>query len=135
MAQGSYGFAFSPDGRWLYYRTGCTRNGEACDLERIDPAAADAKPERIADGVKSFEFVPGDPGRLLLTWKRLDRDALDVAVWDGGKVTTVDTYVLPGSARFLGRGRPRGWPTWSSTRSGRASTWRTLPAAEAAAGQ
>lgn len=107
VAQGSYGFAFSPDGRWLYYRTGCTRNGEACDLERVDPAAPAGKPERVADGVKSFEFAPGDPGRLLLTWKRLDRDALDVGVWAGGKVTTVDTYLLPGSARFLGPGGDR----------------------------
>jgi hypothetical protein len=102
VAQGSYGFAFSPDGRWLYYRTGCTRSGEACDLERIDPASAGGKPERIADGVKSFEFAQGDADRLLLSWKRVDRDALDIGAWAAGKVTAVDTYVLPGSARFLG---------------------------------
>ncbi len=102
VAQGSFGFAFSPDGRWLYYRTRCTRSGEACDLERIDPADAASNPEPIAEGVKSFEFDPRDPGRLLLGWKRLDRDALDVGVWEAGKRTSVDTYVLPGSARFLG---------------------------------
>lgn len=103
ITQSSYGFGFSPDGRWLYYRTGCTRNGEACDLERI-PVASDARPERIADAMKSFEFDPRDPGRLLVSWKRLDRDALDLAVWDGGKLVTVDTYVVPGSARLLGAG-------------------------------
>jgi hypothetical protein len=102
ITQGSYGFAFSPDGRWLYYRTRCTRNGEGCDLERIAAAAPDGKPEKIAEGAKSFEFDPRDPGRLLVSWKRLDRDALDIAVWEGGKLVTVDTYVLPGSARFLG---------------------------------
>jgi hypothetical protein len=102
ITQSSYGFAFSPDARWLYYRTSCTRNGEGCDLERVAVAAgAEARPEKLAEGMKSFEFDPRDPARLLVTWKRLDRDALDVAVWQDGKLVTVDTYVLPGSARFL----------------------------------
>jgi hypothetical protein len=101
IAQASYGFAFSPDGRWLYYRDRCTRNGEGCDLERVAVAGADARPETIAEGMKSFEFDPHDAARLLVSWKRLDRDALDIAVWDGGKLVTVDTHVLPGSARFL----------------------------------
>jgi hypothetical protein len=52
--------------------------------------------------VKSFEFDPRDPRRLLVTWQRKDMVALDVAVWEGGKLTSVDTAVLPGSARFLG---------------------------------
>jgi hypothetical protein len=104
VAQGVFGFSFSPDGRWLYYRTRCTRNAEACDVERVPAAglAPGAKPEAIAQGVKSFEFDPRDPGRLLVTWQRMDRDALDLAVWEAGKLTTVDTYVLPGSAQFLG---------------------------------
>jgi sugar lactone lactonase YvrE len=104
VATGSFGFAFSPDGRWLYYRTRCVRNAEACDLERVPAAglAPGAKPERIADGVKSFEFDPRDPGRLLLGWQRADLVALDVGVWEAGKLTRVDSAVLPGSARFLG---------------------------------
>jgi hypothetical protein len=104
VAQGVFGFAFSPDGRWLYYRTRCTRNAEACDLERIpaEGLASGTKPEVLANGAKSFEFDPRDPGRLLLTWKRVDRDARDVAVWEAGRLTQIDTYVLPGSARFLG---------------------------------
>jgi hypothetical protein len=104
IAHGVFGFAFSPDGRWLYYRTRCVRNAEACDLERV-PAAGSApggKPEAIAPGVKSFEFDPRDPGRLLVTWQRMDMVALDVALWANGKLTRVDTAVLPGSARFLG---------------------------------
>jgi hypothetical protein len=107
ITQGSYGFAFSPDCRWLYYRTRCTRSGEACDLERVPVGPAHGTPEKIAEGIKSFEFDPRDPGRLLVTWKRLDREALDVAVWEGGRLRTVDTYVLPGSARFLATGSPR----------------------------
>ncbi|HEX9051442.1 MAG TPA: hypothetical protein VF841_13000 [Anaeromyxobacter sp.] len=104
IAQGVFGFAFSPDGAWLYYRTRCVRNAEACDLERVPSSgrAPGAAPERIAEGVKSFEFDPRDPGRLLVTWQRKDMVALDVAVWERGKLTGVDTAVLPGSARFLG---------------------------------
>ncbi len=104
VAQGAFGFAFSPDGRWLYYRTRCVRNAEACDLERVAAAglAPGAKPEVIAQGVKSFEFDPRDPGRLLVGWQRMDMVALDIGVWEQGKMTSIDTAVLPGSARFLG---------------------------------
>ncbi len=104
VAQGVFGFAFSPDSKWLYYRTRCTRNGEGCELERV-PAAGlqkDAKPELIAQGMKSFEFDPRDPSRLLVGWQRTDSQALDIAVWQGGKLLRVDQRVLPGSARFLG---------------------------------
>jgi hypothetical protein len=104
IATGAFGFAFSPDGKWLYYRTRCVRNAEACDLERIPAGGlpAGGKPERIADGLKSFEFDPRDPGRLLLGWQRADLVALDVGVWEAGKLTRVDAAVLPGSVRFLG---------------------------------
>jgi hypothetical protein len=105
IARGVFGFAFSPDGRWLYYRTRCVRNAEACDLERVPATglATGGKPEVVAPGVKSFEFAPGAPGRILLGWQRMDLVALDLAVWEDGKLTSIDTAVLPGSARFLGR--------------------------------
>lgn len=104
LAEGVFGFAFSPDGRWLYYRTRCTRNGEACDLERVPASGlgAGAKPESIAEGVKSFEFDPRNPERLLVGYQRMDLAALDIAVWSGGRLTAVDRAVLPGSAQFLG---------------------------------
>ncbi len=103
VARGVFGFSFSPDGKWLYFRTRCVRNGEACDLERIPASgSAGAPPAAVAQGVKSFEFDPRDPSRLLVTWQRMDMVALDVAVWEDGKLTSVDTAVLPGSARFLG---------------------------------
>jgi hypothetical protein len=52
--------------------------------------------------VKSFEFDPRDPGRLLVTWQRADLAALDLAIWKGGVLTAVDQGALPGSIRFLG---------------------------------
>jgi dipeptidyl aminopeptidase/acylaminoacyl peptidase len=104
VATGVFGFSFSPDGRWLYYRTRCVRNAEACDLERVPASglAPGAAPERIAEGVKSFEFDPRDPARLLLGWQRADLVALDLGVWEQGRLTRVDSAVLPGSAQFLG---------------------------------
>jgi hypothetical protein len=104
VATGVFGFAFSPDGKWLYYRTRCTRNGEACDLERIPAGglAPGAKPEPIAAQMKSFEFDPRDPGRLLVGFQRMDLQALDLAVWEKGKLVAVDQAALPGSAQFLG---------------------------------
>jgi hypothetical protein len=104
LARGVFGFSFDPVGRWLYYRTRCMRNGDACDLERVDMGGAPAAPEVVARGVKSFEFDPGDPGRLLVTWQRADLVALDFGLWREGKVTRVDRGALPGSIRLLGPG-------------------------------
>jgi dipeptidyl aminopeptidase/acylaminoacyl peptidase len=103
VAPGVFGFSFSPDSAFLYYRTRCGRNGEACDLERV-PAGGlppGKPPEVIAQGVKSFEFDPRDAGRLLLGWQRADRAALDIGVWEGGRLVRVDAVVLPGSAFLL----------------------------------
>jgi hypothetical protein len=106
VARGVFGFSFAPDGRWLYFRTRCTRNGDACDLERVATSVVETglegKPEAIAPGVKSFEFDPRDPGRILLTWQRPDLVALDFGIWRGGKLARVDRGALPGSIRFLG---------------------------------
>ena len=104
VSKGVFGFSFSPDGRWLYYRTSCVREAESCDLLRV-PAGGlppGGKPEPVAQGVKSFDFAPGRPDRLLVSWARKDRVALDLALWEGGKLTAVDTYALPGSVQFLG---------------------------------
>ncbi len=103
VARGVFGFDFSPDGRWLYYRTACVRNAEACDLYRVPAAglAPGESPLRVAEGVKSFEFDRGRPDRLLLGFARKDLPALDLAVALGPRLVSVDQAVLPGSARFL----------------------------------
>jgi hypothetical protein len=71
-------------------------------LERVAMGDAEAKPLELARGVKSFEFDPRDPGRLLLTWQRPELVALDFGVWRDGKLAQVDRGALPGSIRFLG---------------------------------
>lgn len=102
VARGGFGFDFSPDAQQLFYRTACVRNGEACDLFTV-PAAGlpeGAQPRQIAQAIKSFEFLDR-ADRLLVTWARKDMVALDVAVWENGKLTAVDNAVLPGSAVML----------------------------------
>ncbi|BDG05934.1 hypothetical protein [Anaeromyxobacter oryzae] len=104
VSAGVFGFAFSPDARWLYYRTRCTENADACDVERIPAGGlpAGAKPQVIAQGPRSFDLDPRDPERVVLAWKRGDGDALDLGVWDHGALVRVDTRVLAGSAQLLG---------------------------------
>jgi len=103
VARGVFGFDFAPGGSALYYRAGCVRNAEACDLFAVPaeglPAGKAAR--RVADGVKSFDFDRRNPDRLLLAWARKDSVTLDLAVWEGGKLTAVDRAALPGSAAFL----------------------------------
>ncbi|HEU4381924.1 MAG TPA: hypothetical protein VFR85_00370 [Anaeromyxobacteraceae bacterium] len=104
VARGVFGFDFSPQGDQLYYRANCVRNAEGCDLFRVPAGGAEPgrPPERLAEGVKSFEFDRRRPERLLVTWARRDLVALDLAVWEQGKLVAVDRGALPGSAAFLG---------------------------------
>ena len=51
--------------------------------------------------MKGFEFDRARPGRLLLSFSRTDLAALDLAVWDEGKVRSLGAAALPGSAAFL----------------------------------
>jgi hypothetical protein len=118
VERGVFGFSFSPDRRWLHYRSACVREAEACDLWRV-PVAGSGVPERVAEGVKSFEYAPGRPHRLLVSWARRDRVALDLALWEGGRLAALDTLVRPGTAAFLG-GDPRrlAWAVLDPKRQG-----------------
>lgn len=106
ISRGVFGFSFSPDARWLYYRSACIREAEACDLSRVKVGEKGPRPERLVEGVKSFEYAPGLPERLLVSWARKDRIALDLGIWERGRVTSVDTHALPGSVQFVA-GNPR----------------------------
>jgi hypothetical protein len=133
VAAGVFGFAFSPDGRWLWYRTRCTENADACDVERIPAGglAAGASPEVVAKDARSFDLDPRDPDRLVLAWKR--GDAVDLGVWQGGALVRVDTHVLPGSAQLLGPdGRRIAYAVVDPRRPG--VYVATLPARDAAPG-
>ncbi len=97
------GFAFSPDGNWLYYRAGCTPAGDGCALFRVPSAGLGSaqSPERLADGVASFTFAPGRVDRMLVAFTRKDGAGADLAAWAAGKLVPLDGKVLPGTAVLL----------------------------------
>jgi len=96
-------FDFSPDGRWLYYRSGCAPTGDGCALFRA-PAAGlgpGQSPERLADGVAGFALDRWRPDRVLVSFARRDGAGVDLVLWSGGKLAPLDGPVLAGSPRFL----------------------------------
>ena len=97
------GFAFSPDGRFLYYRAGCTPAGDGCALFRVSSAGPgpSQSPERLADGVASFAVAPGQSDRVLVAFARRDGVGVDLSAWVGGRLVPLDGKVLPGSAVLL----------------------------------
>jgi hypothetical protein len=103
IARGVFGFDFTPARDELWFRSGCIRNGESCDLSRIPATglAPGAKPELLAHGVKSFDFDRRRPGRALLGFARADPTTIDLAVWEGGRIRRVDQGALAGTAALL----------------------------------
>ncbi len=103
LARDAAGFAFSPDGRFVYWRAGCAPSGDGCALFRAPAAGSgpSAPPERLADGVTSFALPPGPGDRVLVTVARKDAAGVDVAAWTGGRLVPLDGGVLPGSAILL----------------------------------
>jgi len=97
------GFAFSPDGRFLYYRAGCAPAGDGCALFRLPTGGPgpSQSPERLADGVASFAVAPASADRMLLAFARRDGAGVDLSAWVGGRLVPLDGKVLPGSAVLL----------------------------------
>jgi hypothetical protein len=115
------GFAFSPDGSWLYYRAGCTPAGDGCALFRVPAAGLGSarSPERLADGVASFTIAPGRVDRALLALARKDGAGADLAAWAAGRLVPLDGKVLPGSAVLLPPdGKRAAWIGTSAERPG-----------------
>lgn len=96
-------FDFSPDGRWLYFRSGCAPAGDGCALFRAPAAGLGSgqSPVRLADGVAGLALDRWRPDRVLVSFARKDGAGVDLALWSGGKFATLDGNVLAGSPRFL----------------------------------
>ena len=103
LARDAGGFAFSPDGRFVYWRGGCSPSGEGCALFRLSAGGPgpSTPPERLADGVASFALSPGPGDRALVSLSRKDGSGVDVAAWTGGRLVPLDVRALPGSAILL----------------------------------
>ena len=111
-------FAFSSDGRFLWYRAGCGSTGNGCALFRVAIGeGASASPVQVADGVASFALPPGGGERALVGLVRRDGAGEDLALWDGQRLQPLDSRVAPGSALFLPTGGRRAG--WIATAEGR----------------
>jgi len=123
VATDAASFEFSPDGRWLYYRAACVPGGEACNLFRTPATglAPGQSPERIAEGVAAFVIDRWRPDRVLVGLVRRDGAGVDLALWSGGRLSTLDGPTLPGSARFLPPDGRR--LAWIASRPERAGVW------------
>jgi hypothetical protein len=121
VARDPAGFGFSPDGRWLWYRGGCTSAGEGCALFRApaEGLGQSQAPERLADGVAAYVIGPGRSDRALVAFGRKDGSGVDLAAWTPGKLSPLDFKVLPGSALLLPpEGRRAAWIGTATERPG-----------------
>ena len=80
--KGVFGYAFTPDDRFLVYRTRCIREGRACELRGKDLAAGpEAQPQTWVEGVFGYK-LSDDGRRLLVSYARMDKLGYDVAVYN-----------------------------------------------------
>ncbi|WP_309897284.1 gliding motility protein [Archangium sp.] len=79
---GVFGYGFLPESSALVFRSGCIREGRACDLKALPlPKPEQAEPQTWLQGIYTYKFSE-DGGRLLVTSARMDSDTYDVAVYD-----------------------------------------------------
>jgi hypothetical protein len=100
---GVFGYGFVPDGSALVFRSGCIREGRACDFQALPlPLTAEAPPATWLQGIYSYK-ISADGARVLATSARMDADTFDVSVYDvktGARKTLDQGAQLP--AYFAG---------------------------------
>ncbi|OJH38103.1 gliding motility protein [Cystobacter ferrugineus] len=102
---GVFGYGFTPGNSALVFRSGCIREGRACDFQALPlPLSPEAQPQpaRWLQGIYSYK-LSADGERVLATSARMDSDAFDVAVYDvktGARKTLDQGAQLP--AYFAG---------------------------------
>lgn len=79
VAQGVFGYQFTPDSSRLLVRAMCIRDGRACDLFSHDPTKPAEPGKKLVEQVFSFK-VSDDSSRVLTTYARMQGDTYDVAV-------------------------------------------------------
>jgi hypothetical protein len=94
---GVFGYGFSPQNRYLFFRSSCIRDGRACDLYQLELNQPQAQPKKILEGIYSFKASETED-RLLVTYARVDVEAFDVGVCNpktGERKTLAQQIQLP----------------------------------------
>ncbi|MBI5549161.1 MAG: PD40 domain-containing protein [Deltaproteobacteria bacterium] len=103
VADWVFGFQYSPDGRELWYRSDCGREGRSCDLMAVSAVQPGAQPRILVRGIGGFR-ASAKGERLLLWYVRPDTDAAVDLGWIDLNAKQpskgVDQYALPG-AQFV----------------------------------
>lgn len=109
IAKGVFGYSFTRDSRRLFLRTECVRSGRVCELYSVEVADPASTVTKVAGRIHTYELDPVDESVLMLTYARVDGDALDlgVAPADGSAgAIMLDRMVIPGT-KLLGGTAPR----------------------------
>ena len=99
VAAGVFGYDFGKNDESVIFRSSCVREGRECLLHTVPTSNLAAPPKKLAGGVFTFEFDQ-DLENLMLTYARMDAEALDVSVMpaDGSRpAVTLDQFVAPGT--------------------------------------
>ncbi|HYV44386.1 MAG TPA: gliding motility protein [Myxococcaceae bacterium] len=109
VERAAFGYAFTPDGKRLLYRTACTREARACDLVSMslaspmtvgDAGVLENRGKKVAQGVYGYLKAAERGDRVLVTFARLDspldRPQYDVGVvnLETGQYRTMDERTL-----------------------------------------
>lgn len=109
IAKGVFGYSFTKDGERLFLRTECVRSGRVCELYSVEVDEPASTVKKIAGRIHTYELDPIDESVLMLTYARVDGEALDVGVApaDGSAgAIMLDRMVVPGT-KLLGGSAPR----------------------------
>jgi len=109
IAKGVFGYSFSRDGQRLFLRTECVRSGRVCELYSVEVQDPATTVKKVAGRIHTYEPDPIDESVLMLTYARVDGDALDLgtAPADGSAgAVMLDRMVVPGT-KILGGTVPR----------------------------
>lgn len=109
IAKGVFGYSFTKDSERLFLRTECVRSGRVCELYSVEVENPAATVKKVAGRIHTYEPDPIDESVLMVTYARVDGDALDlgVAPADGSAgAIMLDRMVIPGT-KILGGTVPR----------------------------
>jgi dipeptidyl aminopeptidase/acylaminoacyl peptidase len=106
VASGVFGYDFGRDDETVIFRHQCVREGRECVLASLPTEKLGTEPKRLAGGVFTFEFNKSLED-LMLTYARMDAEALDVSVMpaDGSRPPVVLDQTVAHGTKWAGNDR------------------------------